>query len=79
MYHEFIIPHIIKLKMLSRHELIVNSEQNAFVIELYSKKNQKESLIFETKNEALEAYNSLTEAIKAKNEFGIIEVDFDII
>ena len=49
MYHEFIIPHIIRLNMLEKHELIINSEHNTFVIALYGKKGQKARLTFQSK------------------------------
>ena len=76
--HEFIIPHIIRLNMLKKHELIVNSELNTFVIALYGKKGQKARLTFQSKDDACEADKTLTKAITDKKEYGVIEVDFDL-
>lgn len=76
--HEFIIPHIIKMDMLDKHELIVNTEQNTFVIMLYGKKGQKAYLTFASKDDACEADETLKRAVIDKKEFGVIQVDFDL-
>ena len=43
-----------QIKHVEKHELIINSEHNTFVIALYGKKGQKARLTFQSKNDACE-------------------------
>lgn len=73
-----LLKHIIKLDMLSRHELIIDTKHNNFMIKLYGKYNHKVCVTYNSENDARREYRTLNEAIDTNKDTWAIEWESDI-